>query len=230
MTMKPYWIRFVGPLIRTAVAVGFVFVAKPASADTITLRYDVQIVSRLDLSIGAGRPFSLQFPLSLTFDDEPRVITPTRAVFGQPEFTPVPIPTPIVGPGLSGANGRVDRFYDPTQTAEGSSDQAVLFNTVMDAGTIVAFTQMFLSRPIFPPPNPGDVSQLFTAGLAADTTFVFTDLREVNGTRVPGSYQYFGVATLLTTAPIPEPASVSLLALGFAGLTARAWRQRGKKH
>ncbi len=37
---------------------------------------------------------------------------------------------------------------------------------------------------------------------------------------------FVGFGTLTPTAPVPEPASVTLLGLGLAGIGARRWRQR----
>jgi hypothetical protein len=63
---------------------------------------------------------------------------------------------------------------------------------------------------------------LFGSGLAT----IFLD--EDNGFGVP-SWRVTGVRAELSSdpvAPVPEPASLSLLALGLVGLGARRWRQR----
>lgn len=233
---------------RTLAALLLVLTAGTAGADPITVAYDVQVLER-SMREGTGPtvtdPFLQQFTLFMTFDP---TAPAGMGVYGRPSFSPVPLAVPlapgeltyldvgatthialstagffaraeagIVGSGSIGGNfaayNRIVQLTGLVQGSEPSPATPEAFPSHLAAGGFGPFNFSYSSCLGVGP---------FGAG--ADSC---TDARGAE-TRIV-SYQ--GIATLQDTdvAPIPEPATVVLVASGLAWL-ARCRKRPGGCH
>jgi hypothetical protein len=223
---------------RVTMGAGIVFAgmtlsAAPADADPIQVVYRIDILRQCEYSGGMEtcRGFTASFPLTLSFDSQ---ITTSHGnemdrtnFYGPPTFSDIPLPRsedfpPMVEtfrlaaeraqvfPGDSAFTREASAMIRHTG-ARGGSDYHWDFGLFASGGypampTLDAHTfATFLATAPFRQFYLGDTVELADGGFQALT--------------------YFGSVSLESQAPVPEPASVLLLATGLAGIGVRRWRR-----
>jgi hypothetical protein len=199
----------------------------PATAAIITLDYQVTVTGsdRLDFS-GIIDPIDpITFMMTLTFDDgvtsssthDFASFVQRRAAFGAPVFSPVPLSG--VGPDLNNPVGgsqilsSTGLFHEVYALAPENNVYSAGAGYYVESGPNVARSSIELSTEA-PFDAPLDL-QAYLAIMQGTLDFRYQSLEFRDFAYVPGSVFLYGTATYVE--PVPEPATLVLLASGLIG-------------
>ena len=208
-------------------ATSLLAIAPAASADPITLRYEVTVSHRADPPFSPNRPFvridPISFPLSMTFDgdlishnvtlpddpSDPNAQSHWVTNFGPASFSSVPLPA---DPGAGSGNTAVFNSIvggQPLQTARATQQVGSGSMQVVAPGL----------RPPLAAGEFGTLDTFLRAMNSSNLEFFFA------GAGAAGPF-FFGRADAVdTAAPVPEPATMTLLGAAVAVAALRR-RQR----
>jgi len=209
--------------------------AVPASADPIDLVYRVNVFQRLDFT----RPVSdwrwdaitpVSFGLSVRFDagvlSERASVQPDGrylfTYFGAPDVSDVP----LSGAGYTGGRHIAEtRLLNATIGGTLHQEALTVDQFSDDRGSRSLQLLKFPLDSQIPAGQFGTLADFLNAMRSPTLSFYFADLAyghdpQGNITYLPGSADYFGNVSLLNgqPSPVPEPATMTLVALGIGAM------------
>jgi hypothetical protein len=224
-------------------------VASPAAADPITAVYDVQVAQRFSRE-GTGpsvlEPFAQTFSLAMTFDPG---AAPGNGVYGRPVFSPVPLDIPSPPEGLALQSTGSTTHIGLTGGGFFARAEAGVFGSALVENNLIVYSVILQLMGVLSSSSPAEPTTPATfpvhvglLGVSSSNPFNFTYSACLGvGPFGPGSdsctdaggaatriVTYQGTATLLesTVPPVPEPASLLLVATGIALIkTGLRWKK-----
>jgi hypothetical protein len=205
----------------------------PVGADPITALYDIRI-SEAALVPDSGVTFQPQFTLSMTFDpaDAPEIGNP----FGIPSFSPVPLPR-VPAPAVSRGTGFTEAKVDGAAALVAAGWEEVATGPGFFYGHTFWLTSSILGPTLATlPPLTAETFPIYLGTPSERPPFLFnfeytSELVKIEGgVRDLQRYQFAGSATLREVQvgpdPVPEPATLVLLASGLAWVLRHRTRMR----
>jgi PEP-CTERM motif-containing protein len=215
---------------RCALAVGLLslFATASATAEPITIHFDIHVFQRVTFPAGIAEPFDASFALAMTFDP---ASSSDPARYGLPSFSPdileLPVPVPPVPAGIS-----LQTFGGTTHTSGFASASLGVGGGVPLEGPLFQ-ARLFLENRVedgepITPETFGPHLGLPLHGIAP-YNFLYDSCAVYAGPTSPETFctgrqlqhvQYFGLATFtgLEAPAVPEPSTIALVGGGLAAL------------